>query len=139
MFKSFSGNNTVSSARLVARRLVTDSISGGLDLRCWSTGAYPLAINEGSGDVALGANGQFELFRGQAFGAYVGASFLWVPGPKQLAAAPEAGIRWFPNNWIALGLSYSVLTDLGSSIISFEPAPSGQSRQSLGLGLSVYL
>lgn len=137
LFKSFSGEHTVNSGRFVARRLMTESFSAGLDLRYWTTGSYPLALDAGSGAWAAGVNGQFDLFRGRYFGAYVGASFLWVPGPGQLGCSPEAGIRWFASPWVALGLSYSVLTDLGSQIISFEPAASGQSRQSVGLEASV--
>jgi hypothetical protein len=139
LFKSFSGEAAVSSARFVARRFVTESASLGIDLRHWGSGSYPLERDAGSGTWGTGINGEFGLFRGRYLGAFVGASFLWVPAPGQIAFAPEANLKWFASHWIAVGLAYTVLTDLGSSFMSFDPPASGQSRQSLGLQVSVYL
>ena len=141
LFKSFSGQNAnqLGTARLTLRRFLNDSLSVGTDLRYWPAGSYPLTDDTSSGAWAVGGNGQLYLFKSSYIGAYLGGSLLWVPTYAAAAFAPEVGFKWFASQRVALGISYWILTDLGSYTTSFEPASTGRSRQNLGLEISVYL
>lgn len=140
-FKSFSGDapNQLGAVRLAFRRFLNDSLSIGADVRYWPAGSYPLTSDPSSNAWAAGGTGQLYLFRSSYIGAYLGGSLLWVPSNAQAVFAPEAGFKWFASQRLALGLSYCILTDLGSYTTSFEPLSTGRSRQSLGFELSVYL
>lgn len=140
-FKSFSSDdpNQLGAVRMAFRRFLNESLSVGADIRYWPAGSYPLTNDTSAGAWAAGGTGQLYLFRSSYIGAYLGGSLLWVPTNSQAVFAPEVGFKWFASQRLALGLSYWILTDLGSYTTSFEPYPTGRSRQSLGFELSVYL
>jgi hypothetical protein len=132
-------NSQIGAARLLIRRFINDSLTVGADFRYWPVGSYPLSDSSDTSAWALGGNGQLYLFRTSHIGAYLGGSLLWVPTHTEAAFAPEAGFKWFCSQRLALGVSYWILTDLGSYTTSFAPPFNGKSRQSLGFEVSVYL
>jgi hypothetical protein len=140
-FKAISGTDTnqVGAVRFLARRFVNETLSLGADIRYWPSGSYPLGDDAGTGTWGAGGVGQLYLFRNNYLGAYLGTSLLWVPTGNQFDVSPEAGIKAFVSQRIAIGLAYWMLADIRTYAISFEPPANGKSRQSLGLELSVYL
>lgn len=141
VFKTLSSDDSgqLGTARVLVRRFLNDSVSAGLDVRFWPSGSYPLSNDSRTGSWAVGGSGQLYLFRNHYLGVYLGSSLLWVPSDAELALAPEVGVKWFATQRLAVGVSYWILSDLGSYTTSFEPPSIGKSRQSLGLEFSFYL